>query len=262
MTAMKRITHLLMILLAIWPALLPAQSSMMELRKKMQSRHAAAAKGYQQQMEEALQRGDLEGADKALKAAIAQGTMTQTQIDEARSRIQAVESSQRAEMVAATRNQEQATQARETATNASSASSSASAAPGVGMTHLKFEGNGIHSVRLFNVTASGAESTRKTEVSPGDCTRGGKAAEANNDTTIWLMVYVADDGKGVAGTYGYEMKFHEVVNRSFPMATPKIGRTRTFKGTITIPPGKSDGVISVDRFNWNGGEPDIRVRFP
>ena len=82
-------------------------SKLMEMRKKVQKLHASDARGYLQQMETALNAGDFAGADTALNGAIAQGTLTQTQIDEARGRVQTAEFQQRATMVAAAKEAEQ-----------------------------------------------------------------------------------------------------------------------------------------------------------
>lgn len=129
-----------------------------------------------------------------------------------------------------------------------------SALDGGNLVHLKFEGSSMNSVRVFNLLGSND--------SPGNCNRGGRASEPHNDTTSWLLVYIADDGKGIAGTYGYEVKFNEVLDRTFPLGTPKVGRTRTLKGTITIPPGKTNGVIRFEPVYWRGGDVKARVTFP
>jgi len=106
MNTLARCFPTLILLLTVFTLNATAQSSMMDLRKKMQKRHAGQARSHLEQMETALNSGDAEGADKALAAAIAQGTLTQTQIDEARGRIQSAESQQRAAVVAAAQEKE------------------------------------------------------------------------------------------------------------------------------------------------------------
>ncbi len=92
------------------PALLPAQgipdtgnSKLWQMRKKVQRRSAQRAGSYLDQMNQALDTGDAADAESALKAAIAQGTLTQPQIDDARGRIAALVSRQQQEMVAEAR---------------------------------------------------------------------------------------------------------------------------------------------------------------
>jgi hypothetical protein len=78
-------------------------SKLWEMRKKVQQRNAQRAGSYLEQMNQSLTDGDSAGAESALKSAIAQGTLTQPQIDDARGRIAALVSRQQQEMVAAAR---------------------------------------------------------------------------------------------------------------------------------------------------------------
>jgi|GEM_PF-2699631 len=78
-------------------------SKLWEMRKKVQQRSAQRTGSYVEQMNRSLQSGDAEGAETALKAAIAQGTLTQTQINDARGRIDSMVSQQRQAMVAEAR---------------------------------------------------------------------------------------------------------------------------------------------------------------
>ncbi len=83
-------------------------SKLWEMRKKMQQRSAQRTGSYVEQMNQALQSGDAEGAESALKAAIAQGTLTQSQINDARGRIDSMVSQQRQAMVAEARAKQEA----------------------------------------------------------------------------------------------------------------------------------------------------------
>ena len=89
------------------PAAEDSSARLKEIRRKLQKANGGRAGGYLEQMNEALASGDTAAAGKALAAAIAQGTLTQTQIEEARGLIQAKESQQQA-LVAAARSKQEA----------------------------------------------------------------------------------------------------------------------------------------------------------
>lgn len=106
---------LILTAIVIVPTLLVAQgipdtgnSKLWEMRKKMQQRSTQRVGSYLEQMNQSLASGDASGAESALKAAIAQGTMTQPQIDESRGRMDAMVSQQRQAMVAEARAREAA----------------------------------------------------------------------------------------------------------------------------------------------------------
>ncbi len=100
---------------------------------------------------------------------------------------------------------------------------------------------------------------RQTDESPGDCSKA-KAWEAKDDGTSYLTVFVGDDGKGTAGTYGYEVTFIEVLDRRL-LSPNKVGRRQTFKGTFTIPSGKTDGTVYFEKFRWGDSRVEIRSSF-
>ena len=78
------------------------------MRKKVQQRGKQRTGTYLEQLQGCLSDGDLEGAEAALKSAIAQGTLSQSQIDEAKGRIASGYSSQQAKLVAEARAKEEA----------------------------------------------------------------------------------------------------------------------------------------------------------
>ena len=81
------------------------------MRKKVQQRGKQRTGTYLEQLQGCLSDGDLEGAEAALKSAIAQGTLSQSQIDEAKGRIASAYSSQQAKLVAEARAKEEASRA-------------------------------------------------------------------------------------------------------------------------------------------------------
>lgn len=247
------------------PAATPAQddqsSRLWDMRKKVQQRAGQRAGTFLEQMNTALREGDPGGAEAALKAAIAQGKMTQGEIDGARARIDGMVSQQRQAMAAAAQAKHEAEQA---SSATASTSSAVSASPGNPATsgksvHLKFDGAGMNAIRVFNVSSSGTPSDRRTDGSPGDC-REAKAWEAKDDWTSYLTVFVRDDGKGTAGTYGYEVTFIEVLDRRL-LSPNKVGHRQTFKGTFTIPAGKTDGTVYFEKFRWGDTKIEIRTSF-
>lgn len=221
----------LLLLLAASSAAL-AESSIMALRKKLQGLKEASAKSCTQEMNAALQRGDVEKADKALKAAIAQGTLTQAQIDEARGRVAAVVSQQLSAMVAAARAKEEASRQSASSGSLTTSEGQSSGAASARMCQIKVEGGEwFSSVRLFNVDASGNE-VGQSDASPGRCTDAHKSAGENDWTNHHTVIISAGD-KGLAGTYGYEIKYVEVTSRG--LSNNETGRRKTFRGTFTIP---------------------------
>ena len=81
------------------------------MRKKVQQRGKQRTGTYLEQLQGCLSDGDLEGAEVALKSAIAQGTLSQSQIDEAKGRITSAYSNQQAKLVAEARAKEEASRA-------------------------------------------------------------------------------------------------------------------------------------------------------
>lgn len=78
-------------------------SKLWEMRKKVQQRSTQRAGSYLEQMNQSLDSGDPAAAETALKSAIAQGAMTQSQIDDARAKIDSLVSRQRMAAAAETR---------------------------------------------------------------------------------------------------------------------------------------------------------------
>jgi multidrug efflux pump subunit AcrA (membrane-fusion protein) len=104
---MKSLT---LVFVCLFPVILHAQgtpdtgnSKLWEMRKKVQQRGTQRAGSYLEQMNESLASGDSAGAEEALKSAIAQGSMTQAQIDESRGQIDGLVSRQQQAMVAEAR---------------------------------------------------------------------------------------------------------------------------------------------------------------
>ena len=64
-----------------------AQSDMMELRKKVQNSKVQRTQNYLENVDAALSQGDIPAAERALSATIAQGVLTQAQINTARAAI-------------------------------------------------------------------------------------------------------------------------------------------------------------------------------
>ncbi len=94
----------------LFPLILHAQgtpdtgnSKLWEMRKKVQQRSTQRAGSYLEEMNRSLATGDSSGAETALKSAIAQGSMTQAQIDDARGQIDSLVSRQQQTMVAQAR---------------------------------------------------------------------------------------------------------------------------------------------------------------
>ncbi len=83
-------------------------SRLWAMRKKVQQRSTQRTGSYLEQLNAALAEGDRDGAESALKAAIAQGTLTQAQIVDVRSRIDAQHSQQQAALLAAAQTRETA----------------------------------------------------------------------------------------------------------------------------------------------------------
>lgn len=244
-----RIHHLIVILLLGLVSVASGQSSMMELRKKVNGRKTAATRSYLQQVDDALSQGDTEAADKALKAAIAQGTLSQAAINDARGRISAVDSQQRAGMVAAARAKEEAARQSQPSGTASTEPTRSNGTASARMCQIKVEGGEwFNAVRFFNVDASGNETSSQSDASPGNCTDARKSA-GENDWTNDHTVIISDGDKGLAGTYGYELKYVEVTSRG--LINNQTGRRKTYKGTFTVPTGSSYGTLTADRAGWD-----------
>ncbi len=124
------------------------------MRKKVQQRAGQRAGTFLEQMNAALREGDPDGAEAALKAAVAQGKMTQGEIDEARSRIDGMVSQQRQAMVGAARAKHAAEQASSATASTSSAVRASPNNPATSgkSVHLKFDGAGMNAIRVFNVS--------------------------------------------------------------------------------------------------------------
>ena len=83
----------LLIAFSLAPICLHAESDMMKLRKKVQNSKVQRTQTYIKGVSDALAQNDIPAAEKALSAAIAQGTLTQSQINEAKAAIQSRSSS-------------------------------------------------------------------------------------------------------------------------------------------------------------------------
>lgn len=233
-----------------------------EMRKKMQQRSAQRTGSYVEQMNQALQSGDAEGAESALKAAIAQGTLTQTQINDARGRIDSMVSLQRQAMVAEARAKQEAEAAasQRMTPPASTNSPSISAPTREGRSvMLNFIGSGIQSIRVFNVNSSGQEVRYPVEGSPANCSLA-KDSESRDQTTPYFSVNVMNDGKGLAGTYGYEATFAQITERNL-ISPNQVGARKGFKGVFRIPAGATMGRLTFEKFNWIDDHADLRSVF-
>lgn len=246
---------------------LPAQgipdtgnSKLWEMRKKMQQRSTQRAGTYLEQMEQALQSGDTATAESALKAAIAQGTLTQTQITDARDRIGAMVTQQQQAMVAEALAKEEAEMRRQ----ASSAVSAGAAQMGAANTpkgakncSIEFKGGSLNAVRLFNVDAAGRETRLPSAASPGDC-HFAKESMARDTNTSRLMVNVFTGDQGLGGTYGYELTFLEVLETPV-FGARKLGHRQTFTGTFQIPAGAAMGTLNIKSFKWGAANMEFET---
>lgn len=238
-------------------------SKLWEMRKKVQQRNAQRAGSYLEQMNQSLTDGDSAGAESALKSAIAQGTLTQPQIDDARGRIEAVVSAQQQAMVAAARAKE-ATEARMTQSQNRSVPTAPASNGGGGAQvarslSITFRGNGMQSIRVFNLNEGGGEARSSTARSPAGCSFA-SASEARDDWASYYTLNLMNEGKGFAGTYGYEVTFIEVLDRN--LITPnKVGHRQTFKGTFQIPAGKTHGSVVFEKFRWGDSKIEVSPYF-
>lgn len=112
------------------------------------------------------------------------------------------------------------------------------------LNHLR--GNGMQSIRVFNLNEGGGEARSSTARSPAGCSFA-SASEARDDWASYYTLNLMNEGKGFAGTYGYEVTFIEVLDRN--LITPnKVGHRQTFKGTFQIPAGKTHGSVVFEKF--------------
>ena len=238
-------------------------SKLWEMRKKVQQRSAQRASSHVQQMNQALQSSDTEGAESALKAAIAQGTLTQTQINDARGRIDSMVSQQRQAMVKAQKaeaEQAERMKAQSTASsNSAGAGGTAQQAAAGKSVSLKFIGSAMQSIRVFNVDAGGREARWPADGSPANCSLA-HASEARDETADWFTVNLINESKGLAGTYGYEVTFVQILDRRL-LTVNETGHRKTFKGTFKIPSGSTMGSLRFEKFQWGDTNVNLRTTF-
>lgn len=257
----------LAIIVAILPSLILAQgtpssgnSKLWQMRKKVQQRSAQRTGTYLEQMEQALQSRDAATAESALKAAIAQGTLTQTQITDARGRIGALVTQQQQAMVAEARAKEEA-EARRQASSAVAAGAAqmaaANAPKGAKSCSIEFKGGSLNAVRLFNVDAGGRETLLPSAASPGNC-HYAKHSEARDHNTSRFAVDVIAGDQGLGGTYGYELTFLEVLEIPI-FSARKLGHRQTFTGTFQIPAGAAMGTLNIKSFKWGAANMEFET---
>ncbi len=230
------------------------------MRKKLQQRGSQRAGSYLEQLDAALAGRDLAGAESALKAAIAQGTLTQAQIDEARGRVQAAAAREQAALVADARAKAEAAEQEATqtaaATPASRPASGSSGGSDPRSFTVHFSNAGLQSVRVFNADTSGREARYPGSGSPGNCAQASRSTAKDNYYSTMDVNVFAEGGK-TAGTYGYEVKILEVTDNHLFRANDVI-RYAPVTGTFAIPPGKEAVYLTWDKSSKRF---DIRV-FP
>ncbi len=220
------------------PAADDQSSRLWAMRKKVQQRAGQRAGTFLEQMNAALSDGDLDGAEAALKSAIAQGKMTQEQIDEATARIQAKQHSQQAAMVARAEAQSRA----EAPAASSPASSPAAAGPDRVTVTFKSKG-------MLYVTA--AELFNGNSGSPG-AILSKKETRRETDGALSLFQYIGADRAGkTAGTYKFQATW---AASSTPDLLPggkssAVTERQQIEGTFEIPAGVRDVVITYDYYS-------------
>lgn len=227
------------------PAAGDQSSRLWAMRKKVQQRAGQRTGTYLEQMNSALSDGDMDGAEAALKAAIAQGKMTQEEIDAANGRIAAKQHAQQAAMAANARAKADA-QSRESASSASGAAENRPAAAGPGKVTVKFDHDGdlyVTSVELFNAKSG----------SPGTITSN-KVTRKETDGALNILQFISADRAGnIAGTYGFKATWasHTASSRVFGGKGSEVERREQIEGTFEIPAGTRDVVITYHYYSPN-----------
>ena len=215
-------------------------SRLWEMRRKVQQRAAQRAGTFLEQMNAALSEGDLDGAESALKAAVAQGKMTQEQIDESTGRIQAKQHAKQAAMVARADAQSSAV------SSTASSPASSPAASGPDRVTVTFKSAGllyVTAAELFNVNSGGSGAILSK-----------KETRRETDGALSLFQTIGADRAGkIAGTYKFQATW---AASSTPDLLPGgrssvVTERKQLEGTFEVPAGVRDVVITYDYYSPN-----------